>query len=60
MTRIRDCIHRFDAHHRVALSLMILLIVFAAAPSLRLAVRAGEASRTVSIAAVYVLERKAG
>jgi uncharacterized membrane protein len=40
MTPIRNCIRRFDAHHRVALSLFLALIVFVATPSLRLAVRA--------------------
>jgi uncharacterized membrane protein len=40
MASIRERIHRLDAHHRVALSLLMALIVFVAVPSLRLAVRA--------------------
>jgi uncharacterized membrane protein len=40
MTPIREHIHRLDAQHRVVLSLLMALIVFVAAPSIRLAVRA--------------------
>lgn len=57
MTFIRNCIHRLDAHHRVALSLLIALIVFAAVPSHRLAVRtliAWDAFAVTSIAVSWL------